>query len=274
MELVRLWLGMLTAVALPGAVPGLGRRPVFAVIFAALYGAYSILPVVSGPKALALLVLVIALSVRWGRLAGTLPNQVQKLRARVRALRPPARGWFERALRRVAPAVALAFGKGRLLASSLQGSFTTLLLLFILAGAAVFGRHSFQVIRHLLLDDRLAIVVSGFLVAVFIGNQVVVKIVAPYLAIFLQEGVDLEKTVPLGLYLGWAERALVFTFIATGHPEAAALALAAKALTRLPAVASHSASFGQYVIVGTLASVLVAVAVGMLVRLSIGLQIL
>ncbi|MET7880320.1 hypothetical protein ABZS52_25750 [Micromonospora profundi] len=115
---------------------------------------------------------------------------------------------------------------------------------------------------------------SGFLLAVFAGNLIVARVVRPYFnALPTQEGgVGL---LHLGTYLGWIERALVFIFIATGQPEAAALAITVKSLVRLPEVREQrDSSFSQYVMMGTLTSLLVAVSAGIAVRIALGLPAL
>jgi hypothetical protein len=84
------------------------------------------------------------------------------------------------------------------------------------------------------------------------------------------EGENLLQLLPNSEYIGWTERALVFIFVAGGQADAAALAIAVKSLARLPNVGDHAKGFTEYFLLGTLASLLAAVAVAVLVRIALG----
>jgi hypothetical protein len=64
----------------------------------------------------------------------------------------------------------------------------------------------------------------------------------------------------------------VFAFIAGGQPSAAALAITAKTLVRIPDLQSHPKAFVEYVLIGTYASLLVALTFAVFVRLALGLS--
>lgn len=90
-------------------------------------------------------------------------------------------------------------------------------------------------------------VVRGFLVAVGTG--------------------DLGDARGLGRWIGILERLLVYAFVVAGEPAAAALVVAAKSILRYPEISGeHPKLPAEYVLVGSLASWLAAVAVGFGVR--------
>ncbi len=121
-------------------------------------------------------------------------------------------------------------------------------------------------------DDDLSIFVSGFLLAVFVGGLLVSYIVRPLAAQAATSqapGQGPAQLLEAGSRIGWLERALFFVFFVGGAPEAAALALAAKAFVRAPEAAGIDAK-SQYYLVGSLASVAVALGVSVVVRLALG----
>jgi hypothetical protein len=141
----------------------------------------------------------------------------------------------------------------------------------VVSGAFFYGSKVPSVVAAFLSNDKIAVALSGLLLAVFSSNILVLLATRPYVKVLDSKGENLSALVPSGVYLGWVERALVFIFIAAGQAEAAALVIAAKSLVRFPEVQRHQGTFGQYVIVGTLASLLVATSIGVFVRLSFGL---
>ncbi|MFI6759403.1 hypothetical protein ACIBF5_09705 [Micromonospora sp. NPDC050417] len=260
MELARLWLGLIVAVCLPMSLPFL-RRNWVAAIFCASYAAYAIFPVLDGWAAV--LTWCVAMVAGQG---GNLLAQRLDLR---RLLRRPGTRGDTRVDQRESLTLIRKMGVAA------QSGRTALLLAgtLMISGLTFAGSHATDVIRDLVLRDEWAVILSGFLIAVFTGNELVVLILRPYLGALTEHGEDVTKIIPLGVYLGWVERALVFIFITAGQPEAAALAIAAKSLARLPEVHRHDGTgFGQYVTVGTLTSLLVSVATGLTVRVALGLS--
>jgi hypothetical protein len=128
--------------------------------------------------------------------------------------------------------------------------------------AAESGRQFFSPER-----TQILLVVSGFLVAVVLGSVIVEE------AIKLVKGLppsSEEAELPRGAAaggkaIGMLERALVYGAVLVGHPEAAALVVAVKSVARFPDFA-HDRKFAEYFLVGTLLSLLVALAVGYLIR--------
>lgn len=120
-------------------------------------------------------------------------------------------------------------------------------------------------------DDRLSIIVSGFLLAVFVGGLLISYIVRP---LANQAAGQSPRQQPahlleMGSRIGWLERALFFAFFVGGAPDAAALALTAKAFVRAPDAGGVDAK-SEYYLVGSLASVAVALGVSVCVRLALG----
>jgi hypothetical protein len=71
-----------------------------------------------------------------------------------------------------------------------------------------------------------------------------------------------------GLLIGVLERALALTLVLIGQLGALGLILAAKALARFRALDDRD--FAEYVLIGTLASILLALLVGVGVRVLLG----
>jgi len=77
------------------------------------------------------------------------------------------------------------------------------------------------------------------------------------------------KELSRGLLIGVLERALALTLVLANQFGALGLILAAKALARFRALEDRD--FAEYVLIGTLASLLFALLVGVAVRITIGL---
>lgn len=74
-----------------------------------------------------------------------------------------------------------------------------------------------------------------------------------------------------GRWIGGMERLLIFLLVLMGEPGAASLVAAAKSLLRFPEITgAHSKISPEYVLVGSLASWLVAFAVGGVVASVVG----
>lgn len=89
----------------------------------------------------------------------------------------------------------------------------------------------------------------------------------------LEPGSTEEGRVELsnaGLYIGWLERLLVLFAVVARSPEAVGFIVAAKSIVRFPSLDHRP--FAEYFLIGTLLSVIVAVAGGM-VLLWMGLRI-
>ncbi|MEW2379933.1 hypothetical protein AB0883_28035 [Micromonospora sp. NPDC047812] len=258
MELARLILGLLVAGLLPSSVALLRTHTAASYAFTVLYAAYAIFPVLHGWKAILLWVAV--------ALTASLRSAPAGQAGRWTIVTGRAGGHTHR---------RSAAGHWR---QSLQSTKNIVLLAAILAGAfvAFYGSRTLDVLTHLWIEDSFGVLLSGLLLAVFVGNLIVARVVRPYFQALPEED-RAVGLLHLGTRLGWIERALVFVFIAAGQPEAAALAITAKSLVRIPEIREHqgkNTGFGQYVIVGTLTSLLVAVGAGIVVRIALGLPAL
>lgn len=70
----------------------------------------------------------------------------------------------------------------------------------------------------------------------------------------------------VGRWIGILERLLVFAFVVAGQAAAAALVVAAKSILRFPEISGDAPALrAEYVLVGSLASWLLAVVVGLVV---------
>jgi len=125
------------------------------------------------------------------------------------------------------------------------------------------GLNGVHLMGAFVFDNRTALVLTGGLAAIFIGGAAIVLIVEP-----------LAKPIPrllqVGAHVGHIERLLLFILIAGGAPEAAALALTAKSLVRLPSISSDMDQ-AEYYLVGTLSSAAVSLVTAIGTRLALGL---
>lgn len=137
-----------------------------------------------------------------------------------------------------------------------------------------FGWVGLSAILTALTEDKTAIVLSGLLGAVFCGNDLVLLLVGSFSKIPEQED-DSPDLALIGEHIGWLERAVVFSFILGGQPSAAALAITAKSLARAPQLSKQAdKGFVEYFLVGTLSSLLVALAFAVVTRLALRLTAL
>ena len=130
-----------------------------------------------------------------------------------------------------------------------------------------------------LTSDTVVIFFSAFLIALYGGGPLARAMTGKIRQQILnlpdssserQAAVDLMNG---GQRIGVLERGLLFTFFAAGQPEAAALALAAKSLARIPA-ADHSKLASEYFLIGTLTSVITALVLSMAARTAVGMSAL
>lgn len=133
--------------------------------------------------------------------------------------------------------------------------------------------------EELLLSDRATIFASSGLVAVFGGGALAQAATTPVRrAIAGLPAGDAQRRLAEDFMMGsrsigLLERGLMFAFLAAGQPEAAALALTAKSLARGPA-SDHGKYASEYFLLGTLASVIAALAMSMAARATVGLPVL
>jgi hypothetical protein len=149
----------------------------------------------------------------------------------------------------------------------------TALLLGLVAAALVDIEASKDALEEAVESDRVAIASTGLAVAVFLGGSVVARVLEPF-AHALKDGThaeDLPSLENAGRYIGWLERAVLFGLVIGGEPEAAAIALAAKSFARFPGLGKHQEGFAEYFLIGSLASLTVAVAAAAATRAALGI---
>jgi hypothetical protein len=117
-----------------------------------------------------------------------------------------------------------------------------------------------------LADDRdLVVVTAGGLFCVFVGGAVIGCVMHPVAAKVNAPPRGMENA---GRYIGWLERSLLYVLILVGSPEAAAIVIAAKSIARFPSFSRED--FAEYYLIGSLLSLLVALASGLAVRAALG----
>jgi hypothetical protein len=110
-------------------------------------------------------------------------------------------------------------------------------------------------------SPRIAVLVLGFLVATLAAGEVIGALTRPLIrGLRPPGGEDREDLASAGRIIGWIERALIYGAVLLGHPEAAALVVAAKSLARFGEF--RDAPFVEYFLIGTLLSIVSALAVG------------
>ncbi|WP_125214400.1 hypothetical protein [Streptomyces griseofuscus] len=148
----------------------------------------------------------------------------------------------------------------------------------LLLSACTAGGRATSLLLELLRSDRAAVFISALLVAVFGGGTLAKTATAPVRREIaaLEEGPQRSAAMEFmngGPFIGMLERGLLFAFLAAGQPEAAALVLAAKSLARVPS-AEHGKHASEYFLIGTLASVIAALAMSMAARSAVGMPVL
>jgi hypothetical protein len=266
MELARLWLGLTVALTLPLDLRVLRRNYVISVVFTLIYSAYITFPVLNSWQS----TLICLATVLLGTAA------VLMLRRRPAVVHEESKSAQDPSLvqypekpydwRQTAASVRSAASSGSVALIATVG----LAFVLALATGSLYGAGVIHHLHHVWFNDSVAVVVSGLLVAMFAVNHLVYLTVRPLIRKLGSQGENLIKLLPNSESIGWIERALVFTFIAGGQADAAALAIAVKSLARLPNVGDHAKGFTEYFLVGTLASLLAAVAVAVLVRVALG----
>ncbi|GAA0993673.1 hypothetical protein ABZ234_03095 [Nocardiopsis sp. NPDC006198] len=193
------------------------------------------------------------------------------------ALAPLLPGWGPALLLLACPAIAVALARLARGDENAQTSPTlfndrpglVLWPLGALVGACLLGAlvhdasGSVALAARLFGDDRLFVVVAGFVLATFIGGEVVTHLLRPFTkALDEEEGAEMRSLRGAGAVIGWLERSLIYAFVLAGRPEGAALVVAVKALARFPDLRAHQKGFAEYFMIGSLSSLGVAAFVG------------
>jgi hypothetical protein len=265
MELARLWLGLIVAIILPLDISPLRRNYATAFCFTFIYSAYATFPILNSWKSTLICVAAVlagAAAFFTMRLqSGALQENSAQDPDLMRLGKPS--NWRQISQRVRHTASNRSVGTAAVTGLSIVLAFSV----SFLYGLSVMYR-----IRHIWLDSSAAVVLSGLLVAMFVVNHLVYLTVRPLIRELQSEGENLLLLLPNSEFIGWIERGLVFIFVAGGQADAAAVAIAVKSLARLPNVASHEKGFTEYFLVGTLASLLAAVILAVIVRVSLGLS--
>lgn len=143
-----------------------------------------------------------------------------------------------------------------------------------LAAVALFGFEQGRgAVEEVVESDSVALATTGLIATVFLGGSVVAWILKPFTHA-LEKTEATEKVRGLayaGRHIGWFERAVLFAFVIGGEPEAAAVALAAKSFARFPSLSEHHRGFAEYFLIGSLASLTIAVAAAAATRAALGI---
>lgn len=146
-------------------------------------------------------------------------------------------------------------------------------LVLVLGSVALLGfDQAVDAVREAIDSDPVALVAAGAVACVFLGGSAVAWLLAPFAEALNRrnETEDLPSLRHAGRHIGWLERALLFALILGGAPEAAALALAAKSFARFPSLQANHEGFAEYFLIGSLASITVALATAIGTRAAIG----
>ncbi|HEV2177010.1 MAG TPA: hypothetical protein VGW33_07385 [Terriglobia bacterium] len=102
--------------------------------------------------------------------------------------------------------------------------------------------------------------------AVVFGGGAVVRVASRSLLVSMHTAKPVEAELKnAGLYIGWLERFLILTALLLQSPSTAGLILTAKSVVRYPEM-NKSLAFAEYFLIGTLLSISIAVAGGLILR--------
>lgn len=238
-ELARTVAGLPVAALWPLTLPYLARSPVRVAALAFASALYVLLPQLPSPSSIVLLVLTTATTfVLWC------------CSARAEAADP----------------------KRRLFGPTLCAA----LVLALAAAVLTDFDRARDAVEATLESERVALTAIGLTACVFLGGSVVAWILAPFTKKLKAEddATDLPSLDNAGRYIGWFERAVLFAFVLGGQPQAAVIALAAKSFARFPTLREHHEGFAEYFLIGSLASLTVAVVAAIATRATLGFDLL
>jgi hypothetical protein len=150
----------------------------------------------------------------------------------------------------------------------LRGPYPLLVLPAVFGAAALGGTALWRTIWRELCNDRLAVTLHGIAASVFVGGLVTGLILRRFSSVTAGRA---QAVLGAGTLLGWLERMLYFSFLLAGQPTAAAFALTAKSAARFPALQRDEEGLAEYYLIGSLSSLVVAVVMALLTRLTLGL---
>jgi uncharacterized membrane protein YidH (DUF202 family) len=167
-----------------------------------------------------------------------------------------------------ATAAAAMVSRGSGSRSGVIGALLAFVAVEVVAMALLDWDRAWDAIGRPLGNDGVAVVLLGALLSMFAGGAAIGALLRP-LAAGLGTADGEQKRIHAGLYIGWLERALLYGFVVAGAPGAAAVVVGLKSVARFPSFGDER--FAEYYLIGTLASVLVAVGVAVAVRAILGL---
>lgn len=145
------------------------------------------------------------------------------------------------------------------------------LLLAAVAACGIDFDQARSAVENAVDSNDVALVVTGLFACVFLGGSFVAWVLSPFTSKLDEEDEPRSTLEDAGRYIGWFERAVLFAFVMGGAPEAAAIALAAKSFARFPTFREHQEGFAEYFLIGSLASIAVAVAAAATTRGALGI---
>jgi hypothetical protein len=119
-------------------------------------------------------------------------------------------------------------------------------------------------------DQRdVVVVIAGALTAVFIGGEVIDRVMPRFAARIAEPVAGMENA---GRMIGWLERTLLYSLVLAGAPDAAALIVAGKSIARFPSFKEEH--FAEYYLIGSLMSLAIAAGVAIATRAALGVSLL
>jgi hypothetical protein len=150
-------------------------------------------------------------------------------------------------------------------------------VLVALAAVLQSAGETWEAVESVASNDDVLLVVAGWAVAAFGGGAVVGWMTRPFASTDLKGADEADITDPApatpeghpgaGRLIGWLERTLIFGFVVAGKPEAAVIVFAAKSIARFASLDDRR--FAEYYLIGSLASLLIAVGAGVAVEAAI-----
>jgi uncharacterized membrane protein len=144
------------------------------------------------------------------------------------------------------------------------------LLLTSIAACVIDFDQARRAVEDAIDSNEVALAITGLFGCVFLGGSFVAWVLSPFTS-KLDEDEPRPTLENDGRYIGWFERAVPFAFVIGGEPEAAAIALVAKSFARFPTFQEHQEGFAEYFLIGSLASIAVAVALAAATRAALGI---
>lgn len=243
LEVARILFGIPVAILLPLTITILSRNYVLSTAAALVYGAYVSAPLFPGGKFWLIIAAILAVHTVLRLIIGAQHTNISR---RVQQV----------AIRSASRSIA----------------FIILMFAAVLFGILiVVGHNGVYSVGRFVFDNRTVLVLTGGLVAVFIGGAAIGLIVRPLTKSMDVSEISVPRLLHVGANVGHAERLLLFILIVGGAPEAAVLALTAKSLVRLPSISSDM-NQAEYYLVGTLSSATASLVAAIATRLALGLS--